>query len=404
MEYARAARAGGRGGARRPRGARAPPGLVPDRAALHARATTRCSRPRTAATARSWPCTCSAAMAYEPAFREVEAALSELGGRPHWGKRSFLSAAELAPRYPRWDDFQAVRARARPATGASPTPGCGTCWDDAMKTFNIFDGDLRVRPRGPGRLPRRHGSLRPEDRRVADRRLGLRAPAGQSLCPYHYESDEEWVLVLAGPADASAIPGARTCSARGRDVLPGRPEGAHKTTNDGTETVRLVMLSTKDEPACAIYPDSNKIGIWTGRRDEHVLVRLGENLDYYDGEALEEGLAFAAVGRARCRRPRRRAIRCTTSKRSHSSPAFACRNQTRSPTAQRGGGPAGERRLDLARALARVEPAGPRAGTAAAAGRAPPGRRPGSRRPARSRAATTACARPAARTARPGAA
>jgi L-gulonolactone oxidase len=48
-------------------------------------------------------------MAYEPAFREVEAALSELGGRPHWGKRSFLSADELAPRYPRWDAFQAVR-------------------------------------------------------------------------------------------------------------------------------------------------------------------------------------------------------------------------------------------------------------------------------------------------------
>lgn len=53
-------------------------------------------------------------MEYEPAFREVEAALSELGGRPHWGKRSFLSARELAPRYPRWDDFQAIRARLDP--------------------------------------------------------------------------------------------------------------------------------------------------------------------------------------------------------------------------------------------------------------------------------------------------
>jgi L-gulonolactone oxidase len=53
-------------------------------------------------------------MAFEPAFREVEAAMSELGGRPHWGKRSFLSAAELAPRYPRWEDFQAVRRRLDP--------------------------------------------------------------------------------------------------------------------------------------------------------------------------------------------------------------------------------------------------------------------------------------------------
>lgn len=54
-------------------------------------------------------------MAYEPAFREVEAALSALGGRPHWGKRSFLTAAELAPRYPRWDAFQAFRRELDPS-------------------------------------------------------------------------------------------------------------------------------------------------------------------------------------------------------------------------------------------------------------------------------------------------
>jgi L-gulonolactone oxidase len=53
-------------------------------------------------------------MPYEPAFREVEAALSELGGRPHWGKRSFLSHTELAPRYPHWDDFQRIRAQFDP--------------------------------------------------------------------------------------------------------------------------------------------------------------------------------------------------------------------------------------------------------------------------------------------------
>jgi FAD-linked oxidoreductase len=53
-------------------------------------------------------------MDYEPAFREVEAALSALGGRPHWGKRSFLGAAELAARYPRWDAFQAARAELDP--------------------------------------------------------------------------------------------------------------------------------------------------------------------------------------------------------------------------------------------------------------------------------------------------
>jgi L-gulonolactone oxidase len=53
-------------------------------------------------------------MDYAPAFRAVEAALSALGGRPHWGKRTFLGADELAPRYPRWADFQAVRAELDP--------------------------------------------------------------------------------------------------------------------------------------------------------------------------------------------------------------------------------------------------------------------------------------------------
>jgi FAD-linked oxidoreductase len=51
---------------------------------------------------------------WEEPFREFEALMSGLGGRPHWGKRSFLAAAELAPRYPRWAAFQAARAELDP--------------------------------------------------------------------------------------------------------------------------------------------------------------------------------------------------------------------------------------------------------------------------------------------------
>jgi L-gulono-1,4-lactone dehydrogenase len=47
-------------------------------------------------------------------FRGVEAIMDSYGGRPHWGKRHFQTAATLAPRYRRWDDFQAVRARLDP--------------------------------------------------------------------------------------------------------------------------------------------------------------------------------------------------------------------------------------------------------------------------------------------------
>lgn len=53
-------------------------------------------------------------MAWEPYFRAVEAIMDEYGGRPHWGKRHFQTADTLRARYPRWDEFQAVRARLDP--------------------------------------------------------------------------------------------------------------------------------------------------------------------------------------------------------------------------------------------------------------------------------------------------
>jgi len=42
-------------------------------------------------------------------FAAVEAVMREVGGRPHWGKLHNLAADDLAPRYPRFADFLAVR-------------------------------------------------------------------------------------------------------------------------------------------------------------------------------------------------------------------------------------------------------------------------------------------------------
>jgi L-gulonolactone oxidase len=48
-------------------------------------------------------------MPWEAYFRGVEAIMDGLGGRPHWGKMHFQTAASLAPRYPEWERFRAVR-------------------------------------------------------------------------------------------------------------------------------------------------------------------------------------------------------------------------------------------------------------------------------------------------------
>jgi L-gulono-1,4-lactone dehydrogenase len=47
-------------------------------------------------------------------FDAVEAIMTEHAGRPHWGKLHGLDAAALRERYPRFDDFRAVRAELDP--------------------------------------------------------------------------------------------------------------------------------------------------------------------------------------------------------------------------------------------------------------------------------------------------
>lgn len=53
-------------------------------------------------------------MEFETYFRGVEAIMDAYGGRPHWGKRHYQTAATLAERFPDWDRFAAVRDRLDP--------------------------------------------------------------------------------------------------------------------------------------------------------------------------------------------------------------------------------------------------------------------------------------------------
>jgi L-gulonolactone oxidase len=54
-------------------------------------------------------------MQYQQYFEAVEDIMDDYAGRPHWGKLHFQTAETLAPRYPYWDRFQAVRRRMDPA-------------------------------------------------------------------------------------------------------------------------------------------------------------------------------------------------------------------------------------------------------------------------------------------------
>jgi uncharacterized cupin superfamily protein len=110
-------------------------------------------------------------------------------------------------------------------------------------------------------------------------------PPGQSICPYHYEcGEEEWLLVLSGSPTLRTPDGEERLAPWDVACFPRGPEGAHAVGNETAETARVLMFSTVVTPTATVYPDSDKVGIWTGDKETDVLVRRSSRVGYYDGE------------------------------------------------------------------------------------------------------------------------
>jgi uncharacterized cupin superfamily protein len=110
-------------------------------------------------------------------------------------------------------------------------------------------------------------------------------PAGQSICPYHYEwAEEEWLFVLEGEPILRDPEGEHPLAPGDLVFFPIGPEGAHKVTNRGEATARVLMFSTVKHPAVSVYPDGGKIGVFTGG-DDNIIVRRESGVGYYDGES-----------------------------------------------------------------------------------------------------------------------
>ncbi len=150
-----------------------------------------------------------------------------------------------------------------------------------MSDVNLFDVELTEDdddPAGYHVLYKRIGPL------IGAEQLGLSVyelPPGQSICPYHYEVGfEEWLIVLTGRPVLRTPEGEQELQPWDVAFFPDGEAGAHKVTNRTDERVRVAMLSNKGEPAVAVYPDSDKIGVWP----QNILFRLGDAVDYWDGE------------------------------------------------------------------------------------------------------------------------
>ena len=110
-------------------------------------------------------------------------------------------------------------------------------------------------------------------------------PPGQHLCPYHYEYVEEWALVLEGSVDCRTPAGTQTLGAGDLVCFSSGPEGAHQLTNHGGQPAKVLMWSSARMPAVAVYPDSDKIGVWPpNEADELMVHRKDAKVPYFDGE------------------------------------------------------------------------------------------------------------------------
>jgi uncharacterized cupin superfamily protein len=153
-----------------------------------------------------------------------------------------------------------------------------------MKRFNLFAADFdydKDDPEGYRSGMDRFG------KQIGASRIGgsvYEIPPGQSICPYHYEyGDEEWLIVLEGRPVVRHPEGEEELEPGDTVCFPAGPDGAHKVTNGGRETVRVLMISTMRLPAVAVYPDSDKIGFFPGG-GENLLFRRPDSVDYYEGE------------------------------------------------------------------------------------------------------------------------
>ncbi|MGI8920414.1 MAG: cupin domain-containing protein [Solirubrobacteraceae bacterium] len=154
-----------------------------------------------------------------------------------------------------------------------------------MSRANVFSAECEYEKSDPDGF--RSGMARIGDA-VGGKALAVKVyelPAGESVCPYHYEYEEEWLVVLDGAVVVRAPRGDEELTRGELVCFPAGPDGAHKVTNRSNATARIMMFSSSHEPAVAVYPDSDKIGVRPGNPEDKVMLRRADgDVGYWEGE------------------------------------------------------------------------------------------------------------------------
>jgi uncharacterized cupin superfamily protein len=107
---------------------------------------------------------------------------------------------------------------------------------------------------------------------------------GSSSSPYHYEYEEEWLLVVDGTLVLRTPDGEHTLQRGDLVRFPAGPEGAHKVMNRSDAPARTLMFSSSRVPAVSVYPDSDKIGVWSGNEPDELIFKRANAVPWSEGE------------------------------------------------------------------------------------------------------------------------
>ncbi|WP_435747338.1 cupin domain-containing protein [Microbacterium sp. PMB16] len=156
-----------------------------------------------------------------------------------------------------------------------------------MHRTNIFDTAL---PPAPDTTPRRYAAGMLNISMLSGSEMtGMmltELSPGQSHAPYHYElALDKWMLVVEGSAVARTPAGREPLRAGDLLFLPPGPEGALQIDNESTDVVRLLFFSNVTFPCVTIYPDSDKVGVWTKDGAQSLIVERTSAVGYFHNEA-----------------------------------------------------------------------------------------------------------------------
>ena len=154
-----------------------------------------------------------------------------------------------------------------------------------IRRVDIGDADLTWDGDDPQGF--RSGSFRPGPSLGATRTgtTLYELPPGQAVCPYHYEyGEEEWLLVLEGQATVRTPDETDQLGPMELAFFPVGPSGAHEIRNDTDSRVRVLMWSNTVFPTATAYPDSGKVGVYTGDEAEDGMFERSSGVPYFHGE------------------------------------------------------------------------------------------------------------------------